>query len=271
MLILVLALPRARTSGRPSPRPGLAVLAAGALLSGCSDVVVGYFSGTESTSVSTSSDGGSSDPTSATLGSGSTGETTGGGGFVPPGCFSDDFADGVVDEPRWSTWAEADAYLEEVAGQLELTPPSYGLYDTGVVGRFDHQFPFDSGWARLRVVTPPPVDDPAGLFFMVTNSPYTLSIRLAGGSVQIAGAIDEQLVFEELFPLTPYPTWIGIRGEGTAAHFEVSMDGQSWSTLATHDKPGAFDEAGALIMAQTFSDYPDRATVAVDDLEVCVQ
>lgn len=269
MLLGVLALHRARACVASGPW-----VAAVALLSGCSDVVVGYFSGTESTSVSTSSDAGSSDPTSATLGGtslGSAGETTGGSGFVPPGCFSDDFADGVVDEPRWSTWAEADGYLEEVAGQLKLTPPTYGLYDTGVVGRFDHQFPFDSGWARLRVVTAPPVDDPAGLFFMVGNPPYTLSIRLAGGNVQIAGSIDEQLVFEELFPLTPYPSWIGIRGEGTLAHFEVSMDGQSWSTLASHDKPGAFDEAAALIMAQTFADYPARATVAVDDLEVCIQ
>lgn len=261
MLLRVLALPRARPSIR---RGGL--LAAAALLTGCSDVVVGYFSGTESTSASGSSEGDASGTTVAQSTSDTTGE-----GFVPPGCFSDDFEDGVVDEPNWSTWAEADAYLEEVGGQLRLTPPTYGLYDTGVVGRFDHEFPFDSGWVQLHVVTAPPVDDPAGLFLMVGDPPNTLSIRLAGGNVQVAGAIDEQLVFEELFPLTPYPSWIGIRGDGPVAHFEVSMDGQTWTPLATHDKPGTFGEAGALIMVQTFGDYPDRATVAVDDLEVCIQ
>lgn len=252
------------------------LLAAAALLPGCSDVVVGYFSGTESTSASGSSEGASATTVAqdgTSLGSASLGSTsdTSGEGFMPPGCFFDDFEDGVVDDPHWSTWAEADASLEEVGGQLRLTPPTYGLYDTGVVGRFDHQFPFDSGWVRLHVVTAPPVDDPAGLFLMVGDPPNTLSIRLAGGNLQVAGAIDEQLVFEELFPFTPYPSWIMIRGEGSVACFEISMDGDTWIPLATYDKPGTFDEAGALIMVQTFGDYPDPTTVAVDDLEVCIQ
>lgn len=252
------------------------LLAAAALLPGCSDVVVGYFSGTESTSASGSSEGASATTVAqdgTSLGSASLGSTsdTSGEGFMPPGCFFDDFEDGVVDDPHWSTWAEADASLEEVGGQLRLTPPTYGLYDTGVVGRFDHEFPFDSGWVRLHVVTAPPVDDPAGLFLMVGDPPNTLSIRLAGGNLQVAGAIDEQLVFEELFPFTPYPSWIMIRGEGSVACFEISMDGDTWIPLATYDKPGTFDEAGALIMVQTFGDYPDPTTVAVDDLEVCIQ
>lgn len=272
MLLVVRALLRPR----PSIRRGV-LLAAAALLAGCSDVVVGYFSGTESTSASgsptsTSPEDGATVTTVVQDGTGlGSSSDTSGEGFVPPGCFRDDFEDGVVDEPNWSTWAEADSFLEEVGGQLRLTPPTYGLYDTGVIGRFDHQFPFDSGWVELHVVTAPPVDAPAGLFLMVGEPPATLSIRLAGGNVQVAGAIDEQLVFEELFPMTPYPSWIGIRGEGPLAHFEISMSGETWITIATYDKPGTFEDASALIMAQTFGDYPDRTAVAVDDLEVCVQ
>lgn len=257
----------------PAPartRAFASLLAAAALLPACSDVVVGYFSDTESPSTAGPSDATSiaSDPNTSV---GSDTATTVDEGFMPPGCFSDDFADGIVDDPRWSTWAEADAYLEEIGGQLSLTPPTYGLYDTGVVGRFDHHFPFENGWVRLRVVTAPPVDRPAGLFLMVGDPPEGLSIRLANGTLQLAGSIDEMLVFEELVPSTPYPSWIGIRGEGPLAHFEVSDDGQTWTTLATRDKPGTFDEAAALIMTQTFDAYPDRTAAAVDDLEVCIQ
>lgn len=271
MLQGVLALPRARLSNRRGRGPSLAVAAV--LLSGCSDVVVGYFSGTEGTTASEASESGSSTtalPGDTTLGAAS-GSETAGEGFVPPGCFSDDFADGVVDEPRWNAWTEADAIIEELDGELRLTPPTYGLYDTGVIGRFDHEFPFDAGWVRLRVVAAPPVDRPAGLFLMVSAQPATLSIRVAGGNLQLAGSIDEVLVFEELLPFAPYPSWIGIRGEGTVAHFEISDDGQTWTTLATHDKPSSFDQSSALIMAQTFDDYPDRTAVVVDDLEVCIQ
>jgi len=276
-----------------SARCGLPTLLASALLlPGCADVMVGYFSGTESASGSGASesetlaastglddgtslgDGTSPDPTGLdSTGSDSSGPEPPGGGFMPPGCFFDDFADGIVDEPRWNTWAEADSTLEEVGGQLKLTPPTYGIFDTGVVGRFDHQFAFDDGWVRLRVVAPPPVDDPAGLFLMVTGPPEILSIRLAGGTIEVAGAQGEDLprVFQQSFPASPYPAWIGIRGEGTVAHFEVSNDGETWSTLATYDKPGPFAEAEGLIMAQTFGDYPARATVLVDDFEACIQ
>jgi hypothetical protein len=245
------------------------VLTAVVLLPACSDVVVGYFSGTEGASTAGSSDA-TTPAADTSVASGSASDSAN-EGFMPPGCFTDDFADGVVDDPRWSMWAEADAYLEEVGGQLSLMPPTYGLYDTGVVGRFDHHFPFENGWVRLRVVTAPPVDRPAGLFLMVGDPPESLSIRLADGNLQLAGSIDEMLVFEELVPSTPYPSWIGIRGEGSLAHFEISDDGQTWTTLATRDKPGTFDEAAALIMAQTFDAYPDRTAAAVDDLEVCVQ
>lgn len=263
-----------------STRRGFALLLAASVVPlGCADVVVGYFSGTESTSASepseagtltastTAADGTTLDPTTV----GSTADPTG-EGFVPPGCFADDFADGVVDEPRWNTWAEADSSLEETGGLLKLTPPTYGLFDTGVVGRFDHHFAFEHGWVRLRAVAPPPVDRPAGLFLMVTAEPELLSIRLAGGTVEVMGAVgEEQVVFQQSFPASPYPAFIGIRGEGSVAHFEVSTDGETWSTLATYDKPGPFAEATALIMAQTFGDYPDRTTVTVDDFEACVQ
>lgn len=248
-------------------------LAAAVLLPGCSDVIVGYFSGTEDTSAAGSSDVDPSASSTAALDTTSpgSGSDTASEGFMPPGCFTDDFADGILDEPRWNTWAEADSYLEEIDGRLSLVPPTYGLYDTGVVGRFDHHFPFENGWVRLRVVAAPPVDRPAGLFLMVGDPPEGLSIRLADGNLQLAGSIDEMLVFEELKPFSPYPSWIGIRGEGPLAHFEISDDGQTWTTLSTRDKPGTFDEAAALIMVQTFDAYPDRMAAAVDDLEVCIQ
>lgn len=267
---------------RPSILRGLAILlGAGLLLPGCADVVVGYFSGTEGTSTGDASTGGAptsgssggdtSAATTVVLDDTSLGSTSEGGGFVPPGCFSDDFADGVVDVPRWSSWAEADSSIQEVAGMLELLPPTYGLHDTGVVGRFDHHFAFEDGWVRLRVVATPPEDRPAGLFLMVEDDPENLSIRLSGGSVHVAGSLDETNVFQESFPFAPYPAWIGIRGEGSMAHFEVSDDGETWTTLATYEKPGPFDESAALIMAQTFGDYPDRTSAKVDDLEVCIQ
>jgi hypothetical protein len=260
-------------------RHGLALALAAGTLPGCADVVVGYFSGTDGTSAtstsatSTSAEGPSEEGTTAAVDGtslGSTGETTG-EGFVAPGCFSDDFADGVVDEPHWNTWTEADSNIEEIAGVLKLTPPTYGLFDTGVVGRFDHRFAFDDGWVRMRVVMAPPVDRPAGLFVMVADLPENVSIRLAGGTVDVTGSVDEQPVFQQSFPVAQYPSWVGIRGEGTLVHFETSDDGETWTNLATYDKPGPFDDAAALIMAQTFGDYPDRTATTVDDLEVCVQ
>jgi hypothetical protein len=261
------------------PRSLAPLLTACLVLPGCADVVVGYFSGTEGSSAAGSSAAGSSAAgssaagTTALDGTGSgvaTGETTG-SGFVPPGCFSDDFEDGVVDEPLWNAWAEEDSRIEELAGQLELTPPSYGLFDTGLVGRFDHHFVFESGWVRLQVVAPPTVDRPVALFLMVADAPENLSISVGGGELRVAGSLDEAVVFQQSFPSTPYPRWLGIRGEGPLAHFEISEDGDTWTTLATYDKPGPFDDAAALIMAQTFGDDAAQGVVSVDDLEVCLQ
>lgn len=226
------------------------------LLPGCADEVVGYFS---------TGPGTSSDPT---VGVGSGSESA---GFVPPGCFGDDFEDGVLDGSRWNTWVEQDAGIEELGGNLRLTPPSYGLFDTGLVGHFDYRFPFEDAWARMRIATPPAAGRPVVLFLFVDGGSGMLAVSLSDDVVRAGTYADEQLVQERELPVDPYPAWVGIRDDAGIARFEVSEDGQAWTTIATLDEPGSFRDSTVLVMAQTFGDAPEQAVVAVDEIEVCVQ
>lgn len=232
------------------------------LLVGCGDEIVGYLEvsgsggaeGTSGTVESSSSDGGD------TL------------GLIPPACVHDDFEDGVIDPMLWYTWMEADATFEEVGGLLKLDPPTYGLFDTGLVGSDAQRFPFTNGRVRMRVSLPPAATQPEVIFLQILDDLNDiLSIDLAEGAVHISGSVNEVQQFFESFPATPYPQFVAIRAEGELFHFETSDDGVSYTTLATHDRFAAFDGARALIMAQTYGDNAMRTLIGVDDYEVCVQ
>jgi hypothetical protein len=245
------------------------------VLAGCSDVVVGTFSGTEGSASTTGAPvgtGGASDATGRTTGTGPASDegSSGSGGFVPPGCFDDDFDDGVVVGPQWNSWVEADAALAEQGGLLQLTPPTTGLFDTGIVGHFDYQFTF-TGFVRMEIGTPPDPARPVGLFVAVGNDAESVLLSVGSGSVTLKGAIGETPLYQESFPMAPYPRWLGIRSDGTTATFEVSDDGVQWTTLGAHDELGLLEDAAALVMVQTYGDAPTQAPVTVERIEVCVQ
>jgi len=244
----------------------------------CADVVVGQFDASsgeasDSTSTSTSAPPDSTGPGST--GSSST-EGTGSGtsgaeeGFVPPGCFSDDFEDGVISEALWNAWVEEDASVEEVAGQLKFTPPSLGLFDTGLTGSYLYDFPFDDTTVRLQLGTLPPLDDPSGLFLIVSDDTRVVRLQASGGNLRAVSTDDEVMDYSEVFPAEPYPAWLGIRAEGPTVHFETSEDGETWTTLSSHDPPVPFGASQVLIMAQTFGSNPDQAIISVESVEVCV-
>lgn len=250
-------------------------------LAGCSDQVVGYFDGSGTSSVLDPSTslltGVASDTAAASDGSGEPmvgsegGSGTGTGGFMPPGCIGDDFEDGVIDPDLWNTWAEENSNLEEVAGWMKFTPPTYGLFDTGVVTTYLNMMPFDNAWARMQVVAPPDPARPVVLFLQVVEEPLVLSINVAESTVSINASEDFVPFYSESFPADPYPGWIGIRAEGDMVHFETSDDGVMWTTLTTHPKPGAFAAARPLIMAQTYGEDVLGGIVAVDNFEACAQ
>ncbi len=231
----------------------------------CSDVVVGQFDG------SSSSDGASTSSATVT-GDTATPETTAAdetGSGVPYTCFSDDFEDGVIDETMWNTWVEEDSAVEELIGQLKFTPPSSGVFDTGVVGNSSFAFPFTDGRIRVRIVTPPPFDRPAGLFLLVGQQPDTLLINVGSGEVSVRQSISDVPSFSESFPVEEYPDWLGIRSEDSVIYFETSDDGQNWTTISTYEQEQPFTDARGLIMAQTYGENPEQATITVDDFEVC--
>lgn len=228
----------------------------------CADVVVGQFSGTDS-GAETSADGSGSSV-------GGTADGTGEDVFVPPGCFSDDFEDGVLDDNLWNTWLEQDATFEEVGGALRFTPPSFGLFDTGVAGTFRYRFAFESGWARVRLPTPPPSDRPVGLFLGVQNDVDGVAINVGSGDVRISQTLDQGPIYSEDYPTDPYPLWLGMRAEGLTIHFETSEDGQTWSPISSLVLDTPLTDAGAFIMAQSYGDNPSPADVVVDDFEVCI-
>lgn len=203
--------------------------------------------------------------------SGSSGSSTGAEGFVPPGCFGDDFEDGIVDGELWNTWAEENSSFAELAGTFEFTPPTYGLFDTGLVSTYLYEIPFDAAWARVQVVSAPAPTRPVALFLQVIEQPRVLSIRIGGGTLGVDVTDDEMPLFGESFPADPPPGWIGIRGEGNVVHFETSDDGITWTTLATWDQPSPFTAAHPLIMAQTYGDDVEGGIVVVDDFEACVE
>lgn len=227
---------------------------------GCGDEIVGYFGGSGAAGSSSSTASGSSSTT-----------TPDDAGFAGPGCFSDDFENGTID-PLWNTWMEQDSTIAEIGGLLELTPPSFGLWDTGIVGAYNFVFPFTTGHARLRVPTPPAVSRPVLLFLKISDETGTeTSMQLSGGSVSISAAIGLVEQYREDFPKATYPEWIQMRAEGAVVHFEVSDDGQTFFTLTSRDKLSDFAHSTALIMAQTAADDPERGSIGVDDFEVCVE
>lgn len=250
---------------------GLALSLIGCMLgSACRDVVVGYFPGT-------TGGPGSEGSTSAALPTG-TGTTTaagsdgsdgsGDGPFV--GCYSDEFEADALDSDLWNSWTEKDSQIEQGQGLLEFTPPSTGVFDAGLVGHFDYRFAFEEGWLRIHIGTPPSRDRPVALFLMVQQGPDSMWINVGGGDVGINGSADETTIFSDDFPADPYPQWLGIRGEGSMVHFEISDDGQAWTTLASYEKPRVFDHAAALIMAQTYGDDATQQLVSIQRFEACV-
>ncbi|MBC8072128.1 MAG: hypothetical protein IAG13_27655 [Deltaproteobacteria bacterium] len=250
-------------------------LAAAALACGCGDEVVGFFEGSatgDGSSGDSSSDASESTAsTGSSEASGSSSES-GSAGLIPPGCLVDDFEDGTIDPALWNPWIEEDAALTEIAGRLKLEPPSYGVWDTGVVGSYQAVFPFVDGRARVRVTDPPAPGRPVVLFLRVLDDAGTLlSIRLSQSTVTIDAAVNDVEQYSEQFPVEAYPGWIAIRAEGDLAHYEISDDGVSYTTLTTRDKLAGFEVASALIMAQTYGEDPARGIVSVDDFEVCVQ
>lgn len=239
---------------------------------GCGDEIVGYFEDSiASVGMSGSGESGTTAAESSTSVAAPSTSDGGDGGFVAPGCFGDDFENAAIDA-LWNTWIEEDALLEEVGGMLKLTPPTYGIFDTGVVGAYNYVFPFTTGHARLRVPAPPDPARQVVLFLTVgDDAGVAVSMQLSGGVVSIAGSIDLVDQYREEFPVATYPAWIQIRAEGPLVHYETSDDGATFTTLTTRDKISAFPIASALIMAQTWGEDFDRSMVGVDDFEVCVE
>lgn len=251
---------------------GLALLL-GLLGPACSDVVVGHFSeasdaGTSTDATTSSGAEASSGAAASTAPDSTTAESSGDGLFM--GCYSDDFDADALDTALWNPWTEQDSQVEVITGLLKFTPPSIGLFDAGLVGHFDYDFEFDDGWLRMEMDAAPSPDRPVALFLMVQQDLDSLWINVGSGQVTIQGSVDETSVFVEEFPMDPYPRWLGIRGEGSRVHFEVSDDGQTWTTLATHDKPRTYERASAIIMAQTYGDDPEQQLVTVDYFEACL-
>jgi hypothetical protein len=234
------------------------------LVAGCGDEVVGYFD------ASSGDDGGSATSSSEATSSGDTTSTTGDGGFIVPGCFRDDFDDDTVDA-MWNVWIEEDAGLTEANGGLQMVPPSFGIWDTGIVGAWNYGFPFTNGYVRMRVSAPPDPARTVVLFLTVGEVEGTLlSMQMSAGEVHVNATIATVEQYHEVFPKDPYPQWIGIRAEGTQVHFETSDDGVNYSVLTTREQLEPLEDSRALVMAQTYGTDTDRSAVVVDALETCV-
>ncbi len=235
---------------------------------GCGDEVIGFFEG--------SGDGsGDDESTTIVAASSDDGSTTSSlpDPFVGPGCVSDDFENGIIDESHWYPWAETDSTVEEVAGMLKFTPPTAGLADTGVVGSIWARFRFVDGRVRLRVPTPPTTTRPVVLFLQILREDPRndlVSLNLSQSNLHASARSFEVDVFGQDFPADPYPAWIAIRAEGSQVFYEVSDDGVAFTTLATWDQPEPYEIATALIMAQTYGNDFEGGIVAVDDFQVCL-
>jgi hypothetical protein len=254
----------------------IAWLMAWSVLAGCQDQVVGQF---DTSAGSTAGVVDTSEGTSAGVGDSSTetnadaDETNGSEGFMPPGCFGDAFDDGVLDEQMWNTWIKADADVEQRDGVLVFTPATSGLFDSGIVTSHLYLFPFDDAWVRVRVPLPPNPAHPVVLFLTVTDrtDETAISIHLSQGQVTIDGRVGGMATtYSESFPTDPYPAWMQLRAEGDLVHHEISGDGSTWTTLGSYEKIAPFEIASALLMAQTYGDYPTPELVKADDFQACI-
>jgi hypothetical protein len=245
-------------------------LAVSWVLVSCEDQVIGQFDA--SMTNSNESHGDASGGTTAGAGetSGSTSEPE---GFMPPGCFGDDFEGELLDAQMWNTWTKADAAVEQRDGVLVFTPATFGLNDSGIVSSHRYVFPFDDAWVRMRVPLPPDPAHPVLLFLAVSDkvSANTVSVHLHGGQVTIDGRVEGMpATYSESFVADPYPAWIALRSDNGMVHHEISDDGSSWTTLGSYEKLSPFETSSVLVMAQTYADNPAPDLVKADDLEVCV-
>lgn len=250
-------------------RRARAALVVATLCVGCGDEVVGFFEGSGGGDEDTSADE-TTTGASTSSGDGTTSELP--DPFVGPGCVSDDFENGIIDEAHWYPWAETDSNVEEVAGMLKFTPPTAGLNDTGVVGSIWARFRFVDGRVRLRVPLLPTPTRPVVLFLQILSEPRNdlVSINLSQSNLHVSARSGEIDVFGQDFPADPYPAWIAIRAETGQVHYEVSADGITYTTVASWDQPEPYEIATALIMAQTYGDDFEGGVIAVDDFEVCL-
>lgn len=227
-------------------------------LSACSDQVVGQFDGGETGSDSSGGPtvGESADETAAA---------------AEPVCFGDDFDDEQLDPEMWNSWTEEFAVVEELSGWVKFTPATVGLFDAGIVANHLHHVPFEDGWARMQVPTPPQPERPVLVFLQVIDEPWVLSIALTQGHVDVFTSDDADRLFQEQVDVDAYPGWIGLRTEDGTVYFESSDDGETWTTLTTAPMPAAMPDAHPLVMAQTYGADETGGFVAVDNLEVCVR
>lgn len=240
------------------------------LLSGCGDEVIGYI--TSTSTLSTDAAESSGEVTATSSGDATDGQSTGedvelwGGG-----CYSDDFDQVTLDGELWSSWAEPGASWRLESGVLRFTPTPTGLGYTGIVASFRYQFPFDDAEISVEIATPPADGAPLNVYLQLLEEPFVLSVRYGDGQVSMSISDDGGPIDEENFASPQPPRSMRIRGEGDLVHFDTSMDGQTWTTLATRPQPTVFSTARPLVMVETAGDFPQQTPVEIERFDACAR
>lgn len=258
-----------------------------AFAAGCGDQIVGQFGSSEggtnqqdlattTGSVDDDSQGGGG-ATTASLDEEGSADSTGAGAAVGP-CtpmFTDAFDSGAVDPAVWNTWEKFDATVAVQDGRLKFIPatarqPDGDVSDAGIVGSSAQFGPFEDRALRLHVEQPPGADQNV-LMFLMLNRPgdeASMSIQLVpslelNGTSEVPGD-SYSASFEDIVP-----EWIGMAVVDGQVHYQISDDGESWTTVYVGAVTADLMDLRPLVMTQTYGDSPSPTFVFVDDLTIC--
>lgn len=175
---------------------------------------------------------------SGATGGGGSGATGGGGSGGVGACgtvdvLRDDFGDGV--EPiGWEINISGDATIDETGGEMVLTLPADG--SGGDVDARSARY-CDMRNHRLFVeipTMPNQAADAGGWFAFGRDSNNGVLFDQGDGTLYLTTVVDDE--YTEIFSVPYDPAthrWWSFREEGGTLHFEVSADGQSFTTLAS--------------------------------------
>jgi hypothetical protein len=183
--------------------------------------------------------------------------------------LSDDFDDGVIDDTRWIATSVGGLWAEEAQGALWFTEPPTQTEAIAASASIESQQRFNLTGCSMRVqVLEAPASASQYLSFRANNPLGLVYVEfLVKNGMLVAGVRKVNGYFSQ--KTVPFDTdahaWWRLREASGTLHWDVSLDGKSWSVFHSEATPLDLTDISVMISAGT--DAAPSGTIArVDNL-----